>query len=467
MNCGRDLTLISEGMSSHCLSRPVAHQRSTSDTRSAPHGRAPLYGRLPYNVDMASSHAPSAGLLASADAIEGDLVALRRRLHRVPELGLDLPRTKAIVMETLSRLPVEITEHSDTSGIVALLKGEADGGGAVVLLRGDMDALPLTERTGLPYSVDEPRMHACGHDLHTSMLLGAARILCEWRESMPGSVVFMFQPGEEGFDGAQHMIDAGVLGAAGRTVDAAYALHVNPAVLPFGTVATRSGTLLSAVGTMIVRVIGQGGHGSRPHRAKDPVPVLAEIVLALQSMVTRQFDAFDPVILTVGVLRAGTKFNIIPDDATFEATVRTFSAEQAKEVEMRATLLCSGIAASHGLKAEVEFHHLYPTTINAPSEAARMMRIAAELFGEDNIHEYSNPQPGSEDFSRILQKVPGALAFLGACPLDDDPTTAAYNHSAHAVYDDSVVSRGVALLAATAWDRMTETVEQRVDRASS
>ncbi|HEX3793885.1 MAG TPA: M20 family metallopeptidase [Acidimicrobiales bacterium] len=417
---------------------------------------------------MVISRAPLTALLASARELESDLIALRRRLHQVPELGLHLPRTKEIVMEALVGLPVEISQHTDTSGVVATLRGEAGGGhDTVVLLRGDMDALPLIEQTGLPYAVDEPRMHACGHDLHTSMLLGAARILSQWRDSLPGSVVFMFQPGEEGFDGARHMIDAGVLGAAGRMADAAYALHVNPAVLTFGTVATRGGTLLSAVGTMTVRVIGKGGHGSRPHRAKDPVPVLAEIVLALQAMVTRQFDAFDPVVLTVGVLRAGTKFNIIPDEAYLEGTVRTFSAEQAKEVEVRATRLCTGIAASHGLQAEMEFHHLYPTTNNSPTEAARMMRVAAELFGEDSVHEYANPQPGSEDFSRVLNEVPGAMAFLGACPIDGDPTIAAYNHSAHAVYDDSVVSRGAALLAGTAWDRMTETALHTAERASN
>ena len=418
---------------------------------------------------MNSSPTPFQELLSSARELEADLVALRRRLHRVPELGLHLPRTKAIVLGELATLPVEISEQEDTSGVVAVLRGEGAGSdhGPVVLLRADMDALPLREQTGLPFAVEAPRMHACGHDLHTSMLVGAAHLLADRRDSLAGTVVCMFQPGEEGFDGARHMIEAGVIDAAGRTADAAYALHVNPAVLPFGTVASRAGTLLSAVASLTVRVIGMGGHGSRPHRAKDPIPVLAEIIVALQSMVTRQFDAFDPVILTVGVLKAGTKFNIIPEDASFEATVRTFSAEHAKEVESRATRLCRGIAVSHGLEAEVEFEHLYPTTRNAPEEAMRILRVAAELFGQDRVHEYAHPQPGSEDFSRVLDEVPGAMAFLGACPIGADPATAAYNHSAHAVYDDSVLSRGAALLAATAWDRINETSREVAERTSN
>ena len=349
---------------------------------------------------MNSSPTPFQELLSSARELEADLVALRRRLHRVPELGLHLPQTKEIVLGELATLPVEISEHEDTSGVVAVLRGEAAGTdhGPVVLLRADMDALPLTEQTGLPFAVDAPRMHACGHDLHTSMLVGALHLLADRRSSLGGTVVSMFQPGEEGFDGARHMIEAGVIDAAGRTADAAYALHVNPAVLPFGTVASRAGTLLSAVASLRVRVIGMGGHGSRPHRAKDPIPVLAEIVVALQSMVTRQFDAFDPVILTVGVLKAGTKFNIIPDDASFEATVRTFSAEHAKEVESRATQLCRGIAGSHGLEAEVEFEHLYPTTRNAPEEAMRILRVAAELFGRGLGPRVRPPPAGQRGF---------------------------------------------------------------------
>jgi hippurate hydrolase len=287
------------------------------------------------------------------------------------------------------------------------------------------------------------------------MLVGAAGILAARREEFDGRVVLMFQPGEEGYDGARHMIDAGVLMAAGRLPDAAYALHVNPAVLPFGTVATRPGTLLSAVSCLRVTVHGAGGHGSRPHRAKDPIPVAAEIVLALQAMVTRQFDAFDPVILTVGVLQSGTKFNIIPDDARLEATVRTFSDEHATKVAEATRRLCAGIAGAHGMTVDVEFEHLYPATHNDPEESARFLRVGAELFGAEKTLEYPHPQPGSEDFSRVLAAVPGAMAFLGACPPDRDPETADYNHSAGAVYDEAILSRGAALLAAMALDRLT------------
>jgi hippurate hydrolase len=406
---------------------------------------------------MAGSGEVASGFVAEAENLQAALVDLRRRLHGVPELGLELPRTKGIVLEALSDLPLGIVEHSDTSGVVGILRGGAEGAesGPIVLLRADMDALPLKEQTGLPIATVDPRMHACGHDLHTAMLVGAARLLVGEAHRLGGTVVFMFQPGEEGYDGARHMIDSGVLKAGGRQADAAYALHVNPAVLPFGTIATRGGTLLSAVANLKVRVIGEGGHGSRPHRAKDPVPVLAEIVLALQALVTRQFDVFDPVILTVGVLQAGTKFNIIPDEARLEATVRTFSDAHAREIGSRATLLCEGIAASYGLRAEVLYEPLYPVTRNSILEAARVLRVAVELFGEACAHEYVHPQPGSEDFSRVLDAVPGAMAFLGACPPGSDPETAAYNHSARAVYDEAVLCRGAALLAAVAWDRIS------------
>ncbi len=263
-------------------------------------------------------------LADSAAAMQDDLVALRRRLHRTPEVGLQLPETQAIVLRAIGGLDLELTTYDDFSGAAAVLHGAESG--PVVLLRADMDALPVTEETGVDFAFDGPRMHACGHDLHMTMLVGAARLLCERRSTLRGSVVFVFQPGEEGYFGARHMIDAGVLTVAGRKADAAYALHVAPALLRRGVVATRPGPLLASVDRLHVEVHGESGHGARPHLARDPIPVAAEIVTALHTAVTRQFDIFDPVVVSVGVLEAGAAHNVIAGSARIDATMRSFSA---------------------------------------------------------------------------------------------------------------------------------------------
>lgn len=270
-------------------------------------------------------------LLEDARSLSGDIADLRHRLHREPELGLDLPRTQEKVLQALDGRPYEITLGTDTTSVTAVLRGgarrAAAGDAPVVLLRGDMDALPVQEATGVPFSSEvDGAMHACGHDLHTAMLAGAAALLAERRSELPGDVVLMFQPGEEGHDGAGVMIREGVLDAAGRKPDAAYGIHVVSSLLPTGILASRGGPLMSASDGLLVTVRGAGGHGSSPHSAKDPVTVAAEIVTQLQVMVTRQFDMFDPVVLSVGVLRAGTQRNIIPETARIEATVRTYSA---------------------------------------------------------------------------------------------------------------------------------------------
>ncbi len=260
-----------------------------------------------------------------ADAVElgPELVTLRRELHQIPEIGLHLPRTQERVLAALDGLPLEIGLGTDLSSITAVLRGGRPG--PVVLLRGDMDALPVTERTGVEFSSKhEGVMHACGHDLHTAGLVGAARLLSAHRTELAGDVVFMFQPGEEGFDGASHMIREGVLCAAGRKADVAYGLHVLSSMVPSHVFTGRPGPLMAASDGLFVRVIGAGGHGSRPHSGLDPVPVACEMVTSLQTMVTRRFDVFDPVVITVGMFHAGTRRNIIPDDATFDATVRSF-----------------------------------------------------------------------------------------------------------------------------------------------
>lgn len=278
-------------------------------------------------------------ILDDARTMAADLTVLREALHREPELGLHLPRTQDKVLAALDGLPLEISTGTDTTSVTAVLRGGGSGrasagaagaAGAgvapVVLLRGDMDGLPVQEATGLPFSSQvDGAMHACGHDLHTTMLVGAARLLSAQRDRLPGDVVFMFQPGEEGWDGASVMIREGILDAAGRRADAAYALHVFAGLAPGGHILTRPGTYLSASDELHVTITGAGGHGSTPHLGRDPVPAVAEMVTALQTMVTRRFSIFDPVVVTVGLLQAGTKANVIPDTATFQATVRTFS----------------------------------------------------------------------------------------------------------------------------------------------
>ncbi|MGH8878032.1 MAG: M20 metallopeptidase family protein [Stackebrandtia sp.] len=378
-------------------------------------------------------------------AIADELSALRRRLHRIPEIGLDLPQTQAVVLEALDGLPLEISKGRSSTAVTAVLRGGKPG--PVVLLRGDMDALPVTEESGEPWkSEHEGRMHACGHDLHTAGLVGAARLLSAHREQLAGDVVFMFQPGEEGHYGARHMITEGVLQAAGRPVDTAYGIHVFAAKLSKGVFTTRPGPLMAASDGLFVTVKGKGGHGSRPHDTLDPIPVACEMVTALQTMITRRFDAVEPAVITVGVFNAGTRRNIIPDQAYFEATVRHFSSEIGEQIAEYAEQTCKGIAAAHGMEAEVRYDVEYPATINNATEAAFVADTVREVFGAERYEPMPDPGMGSEDFSLVLNEVPGAYAFLGACPTTE-PEKAASNHSPRAAFDDAVIADGAALLA--------------------
>lgn len=393
-------------------------------------------------------------LLDDARTQHDDLVALRRALHREPEVGLDLPRTQEQVLTALEGLPLDITAGAPgLTSVVAVLRGSRSDGRSV-LLRADMDGLPVAEGTGLDFAAANGAMHACGHDLHTAMLVGAARLLSAHRDRLDGDVIFMFQPGEEGFDGARHMVEAGVLDAAGARPIAAYFVHVISSIAANGILLTKPGSILAAADTLRVTVHGAGGHGASPFHARDPIAVAAEIVTALQTMVTRQFDAFDPVILTVGSFHGGTQHNIIPDRASFEATVRTFSAGHQAAIADRAARLCRGIAEAHGLHAEVDWETLYPVTVNDGAEAAFLASIAADLFGDAAVHAMAHPFPGAEDFSRVLAEVPGAMAFLGATMPGSDPDSAPYNHSPLAVFDEGVLSSGAALYAELAVNRL-------------
>ncbi len=270
-------------------------------------------------------------LLTAAEALQDRTLDLRRRLHRRPELGLQLPETQAAIMSELEDLDLDLRTGSSVSSVIGVLEGEHPG--PTFLLRGDMDALPLTEDTGLDFSSEIPgAMHACGHDTHVAMLAGAARLLAARRDEIAGRVLFMFQPGEEGFHGARYMLEEGLLTTvADAPVSGAFALHIS-STFASGTVHTRGGPFLAAEDRIEIVVTGRGGHASAPHHANDPIPAACEIALALQTMVTRRVDVFDPAVVTIGTVAAGTTHNIIPPTATLRGTMRTLSATSRASV---------------------------------------------------------------------------------------------------------------------------------------
>jgi amidohydrolase len=397
----------------------------------------------------------SAPELLSAAYNDADrTIDLRRRLHRHPEVGLHLPQTQAMVLDAFADLPVELTTGKSTTSVVGVLRGARPG--PTYLLRGDMDGLPVHEDTGLPFASEVPgAMHACGHDLHTAMLLGAGRLLAERRDEIAGQVLLMLQPGEEGFHGARYMLEEGLLDAVPEApVVGAFALHVF-ANQPSGVVSVRPGPMMAAADHWEVTVRGRGGHASMPHAAADPVPVAAEIVLALQSMVTRRAPVFDPAVVTVANLVAGSTDNVIPDTAYLQGTIRTLSPERRADVVASVRRVATHVAAAHDMQIDFVHAQGYPVTANAPAVADRVLAVAGELVGPERSVVAAEPLMGAEDFSYVLQRVPGAMAFLGACPPGADPASAAGNHSNLVVFDEDALPAGAALYAAMALDAVT------------
>jgi hippurate hydrolase len=386
-------------------------------------------------------------------------IDLRRSLHEWPEIGNHLPRTREQVLEALEGLPIDITLHETTSGIAATLEG--DHSGPTMLLRGDMDALPMPEDTGLDFSSRvDGAMHACGHDTHVAMLVGAARLLSGHRDKIHGRVLFMFQPGEEGHHGAQHMIDEGLLElgplASGTEspITGAFAIHTTSA-LPTGFLSSRPGPLMASSDSFVIRIVGKGGHGSEPYRTLDPVPAACEIVQALQTMITRRINVFNPSVVTVTRLNAGTASNVIPETAEIGGTIRAISEATRKSVHDGIRRVAEGIASAHDLQVEVTINIGYDVTVNDKDYANVAADLVKTVAGADRFIELPNPVMGAEDFGVVLERIPGALVFLGATPHDRNPATAAPNHSNRVFYDEASMSTGIALYSAAALNHLT------------
>ncbi len=393
-------------------------------------------------------------LIAEAQALLPSAVEFRRAVHRDPEIGNHLPRTREKVLAALAGLPLELTLHETTSGIGAVLRGAKPG--PTIILRGDMDALDLSEDSGEPFASENPqKMHACGHDLHTSMLVHAAKLLSAHQADLAGQVLFMFQPGEEGHHGAREMINEGLLTSVDPPPTAALAIHVST-IYDSGLITTRPGPGMAAADQVQITVHGSGGHASSPYRAKDPVSVAAAILTNIQVALTRQVQATEPVVVTFGMIAAGSAHNIIPPSATMTGTIRTFSEDRQNHVHRMLKEVADGISAAHGLTATVEIDRGYPVTVNDPEWTKEFLAFAADMFGTGKVVEQPEPIMGAEDWSYVLQQVPGAMAFLGACPPELDSTTGPSNHSNLVRFHEDAMATGIALYAATAMRHLNQ-----------
>lgn len=387
-------------------------------------------------------------LREQAADLDVHLRGLRRKLRRGAEVGLCLPATQRTVVEELSALGLDPVRGQALSSVIAIVRGDEPG--PAVLLRADMDALPLTE----PDAPDRA-VHACGHDLHTAALLGAARLLAGARRLIRGSVVLMFQPGEELLQGARLMIDEGVLTAAGSEPVAAYALHVEPE-LPRGHFVTRPGPIMAAFAQLTVTYAGAGGHGARPHETTDPVSALGALIGGLHTYVARRVDALDAVVISVGQVSAGSAPNVIPASARLAAGVRTFSGPVWQRLAADLPDLARAIGRAHGARTMVELTELCPVTANDPAEVARARRTVENLFGADRFSLLDRPRTGSEDFAEILNAVPGAYLFVGA-RRDGTIGPVAGNHSPRVRFDDRMLPDAAAMLAGLAINRLRDT----------
>lgn len=381
---------------------------------------------------------------APGDAdIHAQVIGWRRQIHAHPELGFAEHKTSELVERELQRAGIS-TQRMATTGVVGLLEGKRPG--KTILLRADMDALPLQERSGEPFSSTVPdMMHACGHDAHTAMLLGAAVSLAPQRDEIRGAVKFVFQPAEEGPGGAQPMIEAGVLKSP--QVDAAITIHVLP-LLATGVIGWRTGPMMASADEFSVQILGRGGHAASPHLGVDTIPIAAEVVTALQRIASREVDPLESVVLAIGTIKGGLRSNIIADRTDITGTIRCFNEELRATMPQRIERIVKGICDAHGARYKLEFEFGYPSVNNDTRLAKLVAEIARATPDVPEVVELPAPRMGAEDFAYFAQAVPGCMLRLGVgFPGDKDP---AMLHSPEFRLDESSLRTGVAVFRALA-----------------
>lgn len=381
-------------------------------------------------------------VLQLAKELSGEIISWRRDFHMHPELAYEERRTSAIVKGLLEEWGYEVRLGSEGTGVIATMRGKGSG---AVALRADMDALPIEEVKGREYRSRVPgKMHACGHDAHTAMLLGAAKIISSLKDDLASTVRLIFQPAEEGGNGALKMIEEGAL--EDPDIDVIYGIHVW-SDLPSGKIGLRDGPILAATGEFEIKVKGKGGHGAHPEQTVDPVVASSAVVLSLQSIVSRNIDPFDSAVITVGSIQGGSTFNVIPEAVALKGTYRTLKKETRELVKRRIEEIARNVARAFGADAEVVLRDVTPPTVNHPKAVEIAKRVAASLFGEDSIV-VPKPSMGGEDFSYYLERVPGAFILLGT----GNPAkgTNYPHHSPMFDVDEDVLYIGSALLSSLA-----------------
>ncbi|MFJ7678492.1 M20 metallopeptidase family protein [Peribacillus sp. NPDC097197] len=393
------------------------------------------------SIKSVTSSLTATEIVEKASGIYEEAVRIRRMIHENPELGFEETKTAEMIADYLKGLGIEVTTGVAKTGVVGLLHGDKEG--PVLALRADIDALPIQEKTGVPYQSQNPGvMHACGHDMHTAMLLAAAHVLSQNKQHISGTIKFIFQPAEEMKGGGGVMVDEGVL--SNPAVDHAFAFHVWPE-LATGTYGFRNGAIMASMDSFDVVLKGKQGHGAAPHQGVDAIVGAAHIVTALQTIVSRETDPVDSVVLTIGTIEAGDGYNIIPEKASFRGTVRTLNADTRKKVADSIQRIVEGVASALKLEVEINFNFSvgYPVTINDSTFNEHAAAIAADLFGEESVQWLSKPSMASEDFAFYLEKVPGTFVFLGVAENPDDPMKL---HSDVFLPDEKAMIQGISLI---------------------